>query len=59
MKDWQITSEIGSLVLGGTDTTTVVLSYTLWELAKQSEWKGILKELKDSNIEFEEGFCEV
>ena len=31
----EICAEVGSQMIGGTDTTSITLSYTAWELAKQ------------------------
>ena len=44
LDDKSICSEIGSLIMGGTDTTSTTLTYTVWELAKHPQWQTRLRE---------------
>ena len=55
MTDGEICAEVGSQMIGGTDTTSVTLTYTSWELAKQPKLQEkIRQELRDAGL-FMEG----
>lgn len=56
MTDAEIADELGSLLVGATDTTVVVATWLLWELAQRPEWQvRIRQELRDNKIDFIEG----
>ena len=56
MTDAEIADELGSLLVGATDTTVVVATWLLWELAQRPEWQiRIRQELRDNKIEFIKG----
>lgn len=56
MTDEEISAEMGSQMIGGTDTTSITLSYTTWELAKQPKWQEkVRQELRDHNVRNENG----
>ncbi|ODQ54352.1 pisatin demethylase [Saitoella complicata NRRL Y-17804] len=56
LPDRVITSEVGSMTIGGTDTTSITLTYTVWELAKHPEWQDkIREELRTHNVQFIDG----
>lgn len=51
LEDAQICSEVGSVLVAGTDTTATTLTYIAWELAKDKDLQGQLRqELKDLDI---------
>ncbi|KAL8686024.1 MAG: hypothetical protein Q9218_007398, partial [Villophora microphyllina] len=53
MTDEEIVDELGSLLVGATDTTVTVATWMLWELAKHPVWQErVRKELRDSKIHF-------
>lgn len=56
MTDEEIVDELGSLLVGATDTTVTVATWMLWELAKHPEWQQhVRQELRDQEIGFIEG----
>ena len=56
MTDAQIADELGSLLVGATDTTVVVATWMLWELAQRPGWqKRIRQELRENKVQFIEG----
>ena len=56
MTDEEICAEIGSLMIGGTDTTSVTLTYTAWELAKQPQLQEqIRQELRQLGLDADSG----
>lgn len=56
MTDEEICAEIGSQMIGGTDTTSITLSYTVWELAKQPVWQEKMRqELRESGVRANSG----
>ena len=56
MTDAEIADELGSLLVGATDTTVVVATWLLWELAQRPEWqKRIRQELRQNKVEFIKG----
>ncbi len=53
LTDQEISNELGSLLIGATDTTVVVATWMLWELAQRPEWQArIREELRANNVEF-------
>lgn len=51
MTDEEICAEVGSQMIGGTDTTSITLTYTSWELAKQPQLQEKLRqELRNSGL---------
>ena len=44
LDDEAICSELRSLIIGGTDTTSTTLTYMVWELAKHPQWQTRLRE---------------
>jgi cytochrome P450 len=51
MTDEEICAEVGSQMIGGTDTTSITLSYTAWELAKQPAWQEKMRqEMRASGV---------
>lgn len=53
LDDKTICSEVGSLMMGGTNTMSTTLNYTAWELAKHPQWQTSLwEELQRSNVKF-------
>ena len=56
LSDEDISNELGSLLVGATDTTVVVLTWLLWELAQRPGWQeGIRQELRTNKIDFATG----
>ena len=55
LTDEEIISEVGIFMLGGTDTTSIVLTYTLWELARQPLWQNKLREELKEHVIFNDG----
>ena len=56
MTDAEIADELGSLLVGATDTTVVVATWLLWELAQRPEWQiRIRQELRDNKVDFIRG----
>lgn len=56
LSDEEISNELGSLLVGATDTTVVVLTWLLWELAQRPEWQEkIREELRQHEIGFATG----
>lgn len=56
MTDAEIADELGSLLVGATDTTVVVATWLLWELAQRPEWQiRIRQELRENKIDFIKG----
>ncbi|KAG8531772.1 uncharacterized protein KY384_003408 [Bacidia gigantensis] len=56
MTDEEISNELGSLLVGATDTTVVVSTWMLWELAQRPEWQRELRtELRDNKVAFSNG----
>lgn len=56
MTDEDISNELGSLLVGATDTTVVTATWMLWELAKRPEWQHKIRdELKKNRVPFYEG----
>ena len=56
ISDEAIAAEIGSLLVGGTDTTSNVLTYLAYELAQQPEWQRRLrKEFEEHEVVFDGG----
>lgn len=56
LSDEQISDELGSLLVGATDTTVVVSTWMLWELARRPDWQArIREELRVNSIEFSDG----
>ncbi|KAL9128548.1 MAG: hypothetical protein Q9217_002781, partial [Psora testacea] len=56
LTDEEISNELGSLLVGATDTTVVVAVWMLWELARRPEWQERIKEeLRANNIDFAGG----
>ena len=54
MTDEEICAEVGSQLIGGTDTTSITLTYTSWELAKQPKLQEKLRhELQDAGLQME------
>ncbi|KAL2047632.1 hypothetical protein N7G274_000674 [Stereocaulon virgatum] len=53
MTDAKIVDELGSLLVGATDTTVVVATWLLWELVQRPEWqKRVRQELREHKVEF-------
>ena len=51
LTDEEICAEVGSQMIGGTDTTSITLTYTAWELAKQPALQEkVRKELRDKGV---------
>jgi len=40
----EISNKLGSLLVGATDTTVVVLTWLLWELAQRQDWQEKIRE---------------
>ena len=58
LSDAEISNELGSLLVGATDTTVVVLTWLLWELAQRSDWQQrIREELRTNKIDFSTGIA--
>jgi len=58
LSDAEISNELGSLLVGATDTTVVVLTWLLWELAQRPDWqKRIREELRTNKIDFSTGIA--
>jgi cytochrome P450 len=56
LTDDQISDELGSLLAGATDTTVVVATWLVWELAQRPDWqKKLRRELRDNAIDFSHG----
>ncbi|KAI4129454.1 MAG: hypothetical protein LQ338_002235 [Usnochroma carphineum] len=56
MTDEEIVDELGSLLVGATDTTVTVATWMLWELAKHPDWQQrVREELRENRIKFIEG----
>lgn len=56
LTDDQISDELGSLLVGATDTTVVVATWLVWELAQRPDWqKKIRQELRDNNVQTIDG----
>lgn len=56
LTDEAICNELGSLLVGATDTTVVVSTWMLWELAQRPEWQiRIRQELRDHDVKFPKG----
>ena len=56
MSDNEISDELGSLLVGATDTTVVVATWMLWELAQRPEWqRNIRHELRENGVDFSHG----
>lgn len=56
MTDEEIFDELGSLLVGATDTTVTVATWMLWELAKHPDWQQrVRNEFKENDIDFIEG----
>lgn len=56
MTDEEICAKVGSQMIGGTDTTSITLSYTAWELAKQPVWQEKMRqELRESGVRANSG----
>ena len=56
MTDEEISNELGSLLVGATDTTVVTATWMLWELAKRPEWQQrIREELEMNDVPFHQG----
>lgn len=56
LTDNQISDELGSLLAGATDTTVVVATWLMWELAQRPDWQSkIRQELRDNRIDFSQG----
>ena len=56
MSDEEISDELGSLLVGATDTTVVVSTWMLWELAQRPEWQARIRdELRSRKVEFVNG----
>ena len=56
LDDKPIYSEVGSLMIGGTDTTSTTLTYTAWDLAKHPQWQTRLREeLQRAKVRFRSG----
>ena len=56
LSDKVIISEVGSLIIGGTDTTSNTLTFTCYELTKHREWQLRLRhELEQHNVQFPAG----
>ena len=54
--DDQIACEGSSMVVGGTDTTATVLTFTCWELSRHPEWQAELRrELDEREVVFIDG----
>lgn len=56
LTDEEICAEVGSQMIGGTDTTSITLSYTAWELAKQPALQGkVRQELREAGVRIDAG----
>ena len=56
MTDEEISNELGSLLVGATDTTVVVATWMLWELAGRPDWQSKIRaELHANNVSFRKG----
>ena len=56
LSDKVIISEVGSLIIGGTDTTSNTLTFTCYELTKHRQWQQRLRhELQQHNVQFPAG----
>ena len=56
LTDEEISNELGSLLVGATDTTVVTSTWMLWELARHPEWQArIRQEVRENKVEFREG----
>jgi len=56
LTDEEISDELGSLLVGATDTTVVVSTWMLWELAQRPGWQSrIREELHSKSVEFPNG----
>lgn len=56
MTDEEISNELGSLLVGATDTTVVVATWMLWELAARPYWQSRIRdELRAHNVAFRKG----
>ena len=56
LTDEEISNELGSLLVGATDTTVVVSTWMLWELAQRPEWQQRIRtELRENKIVFKDG----
>jgi cytochrome P450 len=51
LTDEEICAEVGSQMIGGTDTTSITLTYTAWELAKQPALQEMVRqELREGGV---------
>ncbi|KAL8825033.1 MAG: hypothetical protein Q9170_007954 [Blastenia crenularia] len=56
MNDEEIVDELGSLLVGATDTTVTVATWMLWELAKHPDWQQRVRdEFRKNKIQFIDG----
>jgi cytochrome P450 len=56
LTDEEICAEVGSQMIGGTDTTSITLSYTAWELAKQPALQDkVRQELREAGVHVDVG----
>lgn len=56
MSDEEIAAVLGSILEGGTDTTSNVLTFTTWELSRRPEWQRRLREeFEENGVLFEGG----
>lgn len=56
LTDKQITTEVGSILVAGVDTTSTVLTFTAWELARHPELQSQLRQaLRDACPSFTAG----
>lgn len=54
LTDEEICAEVGSHMIGGTDTTSITLTYTSWELAKQPAIQEKLRqEMRDAGVQMD------
>ena len=59
MTDDAISDELGSLLVGATDTTVVVATWLVWELANRPDWQvKIRNELRKNKVEFKDGISQ-
>ena len=56
LTDEEICSEVGSLMIGGTDTTSTSMTFIAWELAKHPGWQQkVREELRQAHVHAERG----
>ena len=56
LTDEEIICEAGTMIIGGTDTTSIVLTYLFWELARHPVWQDKLRdEFRANNVVFKDG----